>query len=387
MSAEDELAGWLRLTLCDGVGAASQRALLAAFGMPEHIFAASRRALTAVVSAEKADRLLASPDLPRIESALAWGREPGNRIITLADGDYPKELLNIADPPTLLYVKGDPALLAKPAFAIVGSRSPTPQGIANAEAFARSLAETGLVIVSGLALGIDAAAHRGALNGGGATVAVIGTGANRVYPADNKALAHQIADCGVIVSEYPLDTPPRPHNFPRRNRLIAGLSRGVLVAEASTDSGSLITARLAAEHGREVFAIPGSIHSPLSRGCHRLIRDGAKLVETANDIIDELNWDGSLQRPAEKFSRRKDKHHTTAKENAQSATLSPAAAVNTGGESDNSRVLAAMGHDPTDLDTLANRCDLTLDALYAILLPLELDGFICRLPGGRFQRL
>lgn len=381
----DDRAAWLRLTLCPGLGPAAQRTLLAAFGLPEQVFAAGRSAITSVVGGPSADLVFAAPNQARIDAALAWSCEANNSILTLADTDYPASLLDISDPPILLYVKGDSTLLNRPALAMVGARSATPQGIANAEAFARSLATTGLTIVSGLALGIDAAAHRGALAAdSGTTIAVIGTGADRIYPARNKALAHKIAAHGAIISEYPLGTPPLPHNFPRRNRIIAGMARGVLIVEAAVSSGSLITARLANESGREVFAIPGSIHSPLARGCHRLIRDGAKLVETAQDVLDELQWGHSHadfnqprpthQRPAQ--VRPPELEHVSSTVQPPT-TLPPEAA----------KLLAAIGHDPVDLDTIAQRSGLTLDALYAILLPLELDGHISRLPGGRFQRL
>ncbi len=363
---QPELAAWLRLSLAPGVGSSAQRRLLAVFGLPEAVFAAGHRAVAAVVGSDVADSLLAAPDPAALETALAWTQQPGNHILTLADAVYPQSLLDTADPPILLYAKGDLTLLRRPALAVVGARSATAQGTDNARAFARALAEAGLAIVSGLALGIDAAAHQGALDAqGGATIAVIGTGADRIYPARNQALAHAIAERGLMLSEFPLGTPPRPHNFPRRNRLIAGLARGVLVVEAALGSGSLITARLAADSGREVFAIPGSIHSPLSRGCHRLIRDGAKLVEMATDILEELQLDGSaMARPTEPPAV-----------TAPAADDDPAAAL-----------LANLGHDPVDLDTLAARSGLTVDALYAILLPMELDGRIARLPGGRFQR-
>jgi DNA processing protein len=248
----------------------------------------------------------------------------------------------------------------------------------NAEAFSLDLAARGLTIVSGLAAGIDAAAHRGALAAGpaaGRTIAVIGTGIDRIYPARNAALAREIATCGAIVSEFPLGTPPLQHNFPRRNRIIAGLAQGVLVIEAALNSGSLITARLATECGREVFAIPGSIHSPLARGCHRLIRDGAKLVETAEDIIEELRGRPGWPAPAA----------ADAEGSLPGATRTPAQA-HLPIDDEATRMLAAVGHDPVDLDTLSARCGLTVDALYAILLPLELDGHVTRLPGGRFQR-
>ena len=386
---EDELAGWLRLTLRPGVGAERQRALLAAFGLPEQIFAASRSAIASVVGAAVADLLRAPPDNEKVDAALAWAAEPGNRIVTLADPEYPRALLDIADPPVLLYVKGDPARLSGTSLAIVGARSATAPGISNAAAFAKSLAEAGLTIVSGLALGIDAAAHRGALaHPDGITVAVIGTGADRVYPARNQALARQIAERGVIVSEYPLGTPALPYNFPRRNRLIAGLSRGVLVVEAAVGSGSLITARLATENGREVFAIPGSIHSPLARGCHRLIRDGAKLVETAADVLDELSWGlpasaraAEADVPARPARSARTRETGPADPPFEPRTPPPAASA------EEIRVLDTLGHDPLDIDALAARSGLTLDALYAILLALELEGHVTRLPGGRFQRL
>lgn len=372
---DEELAAWLRLTLTPGLGAQGQRNLLAAFGLPEQIFAAGRSSLGAVIGGPLADRLLGPPDTARIEAALSWAAEAGNHLITLADPAYPRALLDIADPPVLLYVKGDPAILARPALAIVGARSATRPGEDTAEAFARSLAGHGLVVVSGLALGIDAAAHRGALAAGpGNTVAVIGTGADRVYPARNQALAREIATAGAIVSELPLGTPVLPHNFPRRNRIIAGLARGVLVVEAAVGSGSLITARLAAESGREVFAIPGSIHSPLARGCHRLIREGAKLVETAEDVLEELRHFGAAA-PAARAAP------------SPAPPAEPASESGATGNDEALAVLAALGHDPATIDTLAERCGLTVDALYAILLPMELDGRVVRLPGGRFQRL
>ena len=384
----DDLADWLRLARVPGVGTQGQRALLAAFGLPGHIFAAGRGALAAVVGGAAADALLAAPAQADIERTLAWAGEAGNHILTLADAAYPRQLFDIADPPVLLYVKGEPALLSRPGIALVGARSATAAGEANAEAFARALAQQGLVVVSGLALGIDAAAHRGALAAGSAgagTVAVIGTGIDRIYPARNAALAREIAAAGAVVSEFPLGTPPLQHNFPRRNRLIAGLAEGVLVVEAALGSGSLITARLATETGREVFAIPGSIHSPLSRGCHRLIRDGAKLVETAEDVVEELRgrlgWPAPAVAPAASAGGRRRR----GTEPAAPAEAHPQAALALGDET--AHVLDAIGHDPTDLDTIAARCGLTVDALYAILLPLELEGRLAKLPGGRFQRI
>ena len=363
----DDLADWLRLAAVPGVGTQGQRALLAAFGLPGHIFAAGRGALAAVVGGAAADAVLAAPAHEDIERALAWAGEAGNHILTLADAAYPRQLFDIADPPVLLYVKGDPALLSRPGIALVGARSATAAGEANAGAFARALAEQGLVVVSGLALGIDAAAHRGALAAGteaAGTVAVIGTGIDRIYPARNAALAREIAAAGAVVSEFPLGTPPLQHNFPRRNRLISGLARAVLVVEATVDSGSLITARLAAEQGREVCAIPGSIHAPQARGCHKLIKQGAKLVETAEDVLEELGLDN---RPTHKT----DSPTTTTRSD----------------DPNSAHILAALGYDPCPLDTLIQRCGLTAEALSVILLRLELDGQVAALPGERYQRL
>ena len=369
MAIDAGLASWLRLTLIPGVGGETQRNLLRAFGLPEAVFAGGLSALRGVAG-PLAERLLL-PDAAissAIEAALKWADEPGNRILTLADSDYPQALLRSADPPVLLYFKGRAELLNRPGFAIVGSRNATPQGAANAEAFAAALAEAGLTIVSGLALGIDAAAHRGALSAtgdkAGSTIAVIGTGANRVYPARNRELARVIAQQGAILSEFPLDTPALAANFPRRNRLIAGLAQGCLVVEAAARSGSLITARLAADAGRDVFAVPGSIHSPLSKGCHQLIKQGAKLVESAQDVLEELGW----------------KTTAPASTGAPAATPAPC-------DDATSRLLAALGPDPCDIDSLAERSGLTPDALLAMLLQLELDGHVANLPGGRYQRL
>lgn len=361
MTEHSELAAWLRLTLAPGIGGDSQRRLLSAFGLPERIFAASPASLAKVISVQQAERLLSNEAREAIDAALAWQAEPGNAILTLADADYPRCLLDTADPPTILYVKGRRDLLnSERVLAIVGSRNATPQGEANAEAFAAALSEASFTIVSGLALGIDAAAHRGGLRGKGSTVAVIGTGIDRVYPARNRALAREIAEKGAIVSEFPLGTPALKENFPRRNRIISALAQGCLVVEAAERSGSLITARLAADAGRDVFAIPGSIHSPLSKGCHKLIKQGAKLVDEARDILEELGIP---------------------------VTVKPAAPAAPQPDAETARILACLGHDPCDMDALSRRCGLTADRLYAILLQLELEGRIASLPGGRFQRI
>lgn len=362
MRLDPDLHDWLRLTLVPGIGPERQRQLLAAFGLPRQIFQASRIALASVLGERLADSLLNTDSSTAVTTALSWAQEQGNHILTLADPAYPQALLQTADPPSLVYAKGRIELLNQTALAMVGSRNATPQGIQNAEAFAAALSAAGLCIVSGLALGVDAAAHRGGLRGAGGTIAVIGTGADRVYPARNAGLAREIAESGVILSEFALGTPAAAHNFPRRNRLIAGLARGTLVVEAALGSGSLITARLAGELGREVFAIPGSIHSPLSKGCHQLIKTGAKLVESAQDVLEELLW----------------------------TAAAPPSNPTTAGKSrtpDEERVLTALGHDPQDVDTLCQRSGLTPEALFVILTTLELEQCIGRLPGNRFQRL
>lgn len=363
MTDRAELASWLRLTLIPGVGGEARRALLKACGLPQAIFEASSRALAAVVDPDLAEHLLHHECAAAIEAALDWAAQPGNRLLTLVDADYPRSLLTSADPPLLLYAKGDCGMLNRPMLAVVGSRNATAQGLRDAGAFAQALGEVGLTTVSGLALGIDAAAHRGALATPASTVAVIGTGADRLYPARNEALARRIAEQGVVLSEFPLGTPALASNFPRRNRIIAGLGLGCLVVEAALRSGSLITARLAAESGREVFAIPGSIHSPLSRGCHQLIRQGAKLVESAQDILEELRWENLP---------------------TMASIANPASPDQDNNEE---QVLAFMGDAPCQLDTLAMRSGLTPADLLAMLLPMELAGRIAQLPGGLYQRL
>jgi len=360
-NAAQDIADWLRLTEIRGIGAAAVRHLLGAFGLPAHIFSASAAALEQVVAPTLARSLLAPPDAALqalIERTVAWAAQAGNTFLTLADRRYPPQLLNIADPPALLYVKGRLELLAAVQLGMVGSRDATAQGIANALHFASTLSRAGLTICSGLAQGIDAAAHDGALQGAGSTVAVIGTGADVVYPARNRSLAHRIAEAGALVSEFPLGTAPLAHHFPRRNRIIAGLSRGILVVEAAAQSGSLITARLAGEQGRDVYAIPGSIHAPLSRGSHRLIRQGAILVETPEDILEEMQF----CQP----------HRTGAQENLPL-------------ECD--ALLQAIGHDPTGFDALVQRSGLQARQLAGRLLELELAELIIRLPGDHYQRL
>ena len=393
---KDELAAWLRLTLSPGVGNDAARRLLAAFGLPQAIFQQTASALQQVVSPAHASALLAEP--PKLAALLDttwdWLHAPdpsgcGRAVLTLADASYPSGLLAMADPPLMLYLLGAgilkknvppaPGASAQEAtktiandlsrcIAMVGTRNPTPQGATNARQFAQHFSAAGLTVVSGLALGIDGAAHEGALAGAPdapdtlATIAVVGTGLDRVYPSRHLALAHRIAQRGLIVSEYPLGTPPLPGNFPKRNRIIAGLSLGTLVVEAAQPSGSLITARLAVEQGKEVFAIPGSIHAPQSRGCHALIKQRAKLVESAQDVLEELQLPGTT-----------------------TIALFPKDDSDTDAAED--EVLEALGFDATGLDALVARTGIDAAALQVRLLELELDGQVARLPGGLFQRM
>lgn len=357
-------AHWLRLTSIAGLGDAAIRKLLVAFGLPGQVFEATRGALLRVVSEAQAALLAGAAGDEAVNAAvdkgLQWLAQPGNHLLTLADEDYPPDLLNVADPPPVLYLKGRRELLGAPCMAVVGSRNATAQGIANAENFSRVLSEAGFTIVSGQALGIDTAAHRGGLAGAGSTIAVIGTGCDIVYPARNRELAHEIAAKGLIVSEFGLGTPAISNNFPRRNRIISGLSRGVLVVEAALRSGSLITARLAGEQGRDVFAIPGSIHSPLSKGCHLLIKQGAKLTDDARDIIEELGAPQSVSGIVQSAPKQAAPEHAA--------------------------LLEHVGYDPVTVDQLSERSGLTVDALSAMLLQLELEGLISQLPGGKVQR-
>lgn len=371
-----ELDAWLRLKLTPGVGDASARKLLAAFGLPPELFAQPRAALAAVVGPALAERLQTEPEGWRelCDQTHRWlAGDARRQLLTLGDPDYPAELLQIEDPPLLLHLEGNLAALRHPLrLAVVGSRNPTAQGADHARQFARALAEAGACIVSGLALGIDGAAHEGALEAGGCTLAVVGTGLDQVYPKKHQALAQRIAAQGALISEYLLGTPPLAPNFPRRNRLISGLSQGVLVVEAALQSGSLITARQAAEQGREVFAIPGSIHSPQSRGCHALIRQGAKLVESAADILEELHD----QAPA-----------AATRPDREPSGLTDAIGTAPGRHPvPDDPLLRMLGFEPCGLDALQARCGMDLPSLQARLLELEFDGCVARLPGGVYQR-
>ena len=365
MTLDPGLASWLQLTLTPGLGAATIRELLSQFGLPENVLAAKRTELARFTSAEALQALNSDAVARAVERALAWLEQPGHTIVTLADAAYPRLLLETADPPALLYCRGRTELLNRPALAMVGSRNATAQGANNAEQFARSFSAAGLTIVSGLAQGIDAAAHRGGLAAEGSTIAVLGTGIDNSYPLSNASLASEIAARGLMISEFALGTKALAYNFPRRNRVISGLAQGCLVIEAALASGSLITARSAAEQGREVFAVPGSIHSPLSKGCHALIKSGAKLAESAEDVLSEL---AAFHRTG--FASTHTSHHASA--NA--------------GDADEP-LLACMGFDPVDVDSLCARAGLPAERVSADLLRLEFAGRVAVLPGGLYQRL
>lgn len=373
MQIDARVEGWVRLS-CSGLAGHAVAVLLREFGSPDAAMAASPASLKACLPNGMAKAVRAAHVADRVEATLRWLERSGNRLFAWGDAEYPPVLLQIPDSPPVLYAIGDPALLARPALAVVGSRNATPRGCLDAQEFAAALVASGLSIVSGLAIGIDAAAHRGALRAGGSTIAVIGTGPDRVYPARNRDLAREIADKGVIVSEFPPGTPALKANFPRRNRIISGLSRGVLIVEATLSSGSLITAGAAAEQGRDVFALPGSIHSPFSRGCHRLIKNGAKLVETANDILEELG----LKQPEPDVSA-----HTRRK-----ALRERRAETQLDHPSEDARaVWKALGTEVMEIDVLGERTSLPPARLTAALSMLEVDGRVARVAGGSWQRL
>ena len=380
----DELAGWLRLALTPGVGDTTARKLLTAFGLPPRIFEPSVAALRECVSAKQAAALQQEPAelATLLETTWQWLQaDPvSRRVLTLGDSHYPASLLEMEDPPLMLYGIGAAqvwagsslSLTPEHSVAVVGSRNPTAQGAANAQQFSQALAQAGLTVVSGLALGIDGAAHAGALEGAAAdqiaTVAIVGTGLDRVYPRQHRDLAHRIAQRGLLLSEYPLGTPPLSPNFPKRNRIIAGLTRGTLVVEAALKSGSLITARLAVEQGKDVFAIPGSIHSTQARGCHALIKQGAKLVESAQDILEELMPALSIRSSTSQISQND--------EDLDAFVDDP-----------DDPLWTALGFDPVGLDALLARTGMDTPSLQVRLMELELDGRVSRLPGGLFQRL
>ncbi len=380
---DDELQAWLRLLACKGIGRTSARRLLASLGSPQAVFDANASAWRSVVGPVQAAALAVLPEglAQRVAATRTWLQAAEHRrVMVLGDVDYPAQLLNTADPPLLLYLWGRAELLARPSVAVVGSRSPTPQGRDNARQFAVGLVRSGWTVVSGLARGIDGAAHEGALEAaaqrppdqasGASTIAVVGTGIDIVYPLAHRALCQRIVTGGLLVSEWPLGTPPLPENFPQRNRIIAGLAQGTLVVEAALRSGSLITARLAAEAGREVMVIPGSILSAQAQGGHALIRQGAALVGSVEQVLQELSMPASA--------------------GAGGSALPQEPASPAEGEIDSSQhedpVLRAMGTDPCSLDALMARCGWSAADLNVQLLALELLGQVARLPGGLYQR-
>ncbi len=364
---EEAARYWLALLRAPGVGSRGIQQLLDQVAQPSELFTRASGARNTLDLKPRLRAYLNNPDWEGVEQDLAWLAQPGNHLISLQDPQYPPLLRDLPDAPPVLFVHGNPDVLQFPQLAIVGSRNPSVAGKQTAQAFAGCLASAGLAITSGLAIGIDAAAHAGALQADGITLAVTGTGLDRVYPAQHRELAHQIAQQGALVSEFPPGTPARVGHFPRRNRIISGLSVGTLVVEAALHSGSLITARQAAEQGREVFAIPGSIHNPLARGCHALIRQGAKLVETAQDIMEELaSLIGALQ--------------------PQPATDTQARAAAMALDQDYRYLLDNIGYDPVPVDLIVQRCGLSVEVISSMLLLLELEGYVLSAPGGRYYR-
>lgn len=371
----DELLAWLTLLRAPGLGAAGIRALLQQAGSARAICRDIRRLRHAAAPDQPAIEWIERPDAARLEADLAWLAQPGHRLLRCNEDDFSPQLETTPSPPAALFVAGDPATLLAPQIAIVGARSASAQGLANARDFARTLGRAGLAITSGMADGIDGAAHAAALECGALTVAVVGTGPDLVYPRKHRELAARIEQHGAVVSEFPPGTEARPDHFPRRNRLIAGLALGTLVVEAGLQSGSLITARLAAEAGREVFALPGSIHNPLAKGCHRLIRDGARLVETAAEVIEALGpaalAQGAGLRARLETAAAEPDHDSPAR------TQDP----------DYASLLTSLGDGPASLDELANRTGLAPAALSSMLLLLELEGVVAPALNGRWQRL
>ncbi|MCP4000772.1 MAG: DNA-protecting protein DprA [Gammaproteobacteria bacterium] len=364
MSAEP----WLILSLCSGLSTTRALELIKKFGNAAAVISASASDLKTSNLSDETLHFLKNPDAEKLNQTTSWLAAEGRHLLCLNDAGYPPLLAESGDAPLCLYVEGNPASLLMPQLAIVGSRNATPGGLETAQHFASHLAHSGLTITSGLATGIDSAAHLGALAGDGLTIAVLGTGPDEIYPQSNIKLAAHIRQQGALVSEFPPGTPPRRHQFPRRNRIISGLSLGVLIVEAGLRSGSLITARYSGNYGREIFAVPGSLHNPLSKGCHRLIKQGAKLVETGADIVSEL---GSLAGALESFP-----------DYVATQIKSPTQA-----DPDYAKLLKAMGFDPISINHLVARSGLTAEQLSSMLLILELEGKVNTLPGGRFQQV
>lgn len=365
----DGLRDWILLGQAPGIGPRTFVRLLERFGDPTAALSASAAQLADAGLKSATISAIRAPDHAAAEASLEWAERPDARILTLVDSTYPASLKEVADPPPLLYVRGDVSLLAEPQLAVVGSRSPTPGGREITRELARALSGFGLVITSGMAIGIDGVAHEAALEAG-RTIAVLGTGPDLVYPAAHRELAHRIVASGALVSELPPGQGPLPQNFPRRNRIISGLCLGVLVTEAALKSGSLISARMALEQGREVFAVPGSIRSPLSKGCHALIREGAKLVESADEILAEL----APQLHA--LIAAADARCEGPPETAPEGILDDGQAA----------LLDAMGFDPVAPDELIARSGLPAEQISSMLSLLEIEGHVSSVPGGRYCR-
>lgn len=377
MHDDDELLAWLTMMRTPGLGAAGMRTLLQQAGSARAACRSMRRLRHSAGLDQAALEWIERPDVARLELDLAWLAQPGHRLLRCNDEDFPPQLETIAQPPAALFVAGDATALLAPQIAMVGARSASAQGLANARDFARAFSRSGLTVTSGMADGIDGAAHAAALDADAATVAVVGTGPDLVYPRKHRDLAKRIEQHGAIVSEFPPGTEARPDHFPRRNRLIAGLSLGALVVEAGLQSGSLITARLAAESGREVFALPGSIHNPLAKGCHRLIRDGARLVENAGEVIEALG-PAALAQGAGLRARL---DSGTSRDAPRSGTLERSQ------DPDYATLLTALGDLPLSLDELVERTRIAPAAVSSMLLLLELEGVVGPAVNGRWQRV
>ncbi|MEH6502537.1 MAG: DNA-processing protein DprA [Cycloclasticus sp.] len=364
----DEISFWLALWRVKGVGARTYVALLETFSSPSQVFASSVADLKRGGLSDDVAGQIKRFDFSAIEQDLSWLEKDDCHLMCWNDVDYPLLLKEIPDPPPILFVRGDRSLLNSLQIAVVGTRNPSPLALKTTHAFAKNFATFGLTVTSGLALGIDQAAHRGALDATGKTIAVAATGLDRVYPASHKSLAEKIIETGAMVSEFPCGTEPKPGYFPRRNRIISGLSLGVLVVEAAIKSGTLVTARHAMEQGREVFAMPGSIHNPLAKGCHHLIRQGAKLVETAEDVLEDL---GNLSLVA-----LGDVSEEAGSRASKTSTL----------EGDYLMLLEKIAFDPTSVDDLIEATDFTAEEISSMLLVLELQGLVSSAPGGLFYR-
>lgn len=365
MIDSEQLKYWLALWRISGIGPARFAKVLAVLPELEELFTSNSNTLLKQCGFK--DELIAAvqaPDWGAVEQDLQWAAQPNCHIITLNDSRYPYLLRQIADPPPLLFVRGDLAVLNQPQLAMVGSRNASPAGFEAAQQFAAYFAQLGMVITSGLALGIDAASHQGALSSEkGKTIAVMGTGPNHIYPGRHQALAARIAANGALVTEYPLGIGVKAEHFPRRNRIISGLATGVVVIEAALNSGSLITARMALEQGREVFALPGSVHNPMAKGCHALIKQGAKLVETAQDVLEEIS--GILQ------------HFAVPPPMPQQCPELPA---------EQAKLLACLDDAPTAVDVIVGRSGLTIEEVSSMLLLLELNNLVASVPGGYMRK-